>query len=288
MSLNQELDWNPQDFQFVQPYCPPRVNASSLETMVHLKPFVTVTYAQSMDSMLAAAQGVQTHLSGGETKRMTHALRSCHDAILIGVNTALADDPGLNCRLQGMGIESQPRPIILDPKGRWNITKESRIMQAAASGLAKAPWIITDLAYLDDERADLLDSYGGAVIPVTDETDAEQEAGQEGLKFKWEDIMQVLTSRGIRSLMVEGGATVINELLSQRYRQLVDSVIITIAPVWLGEGGVRVEPLRWEGLEGENETRLMGVTSHRLGNDTVVCGRVKRESDVQRDTNQAE
>lgn len=230
-----------------------------------------------MDSMLASAPGTQTHLSGPQSKRMTHALRSCHDAILIGVNTALADDPGLNCRLQGMGIENQPRPIILDPKGRWKITKESRIMQAAAAGTAKAPWIVTDLAYLDDERADLLDSYGGAVIPVRDEADTEEEAGTEGLKFKWEDIMQVLTSRGIRSLMVEGGATVINELLSQRYRQLVDSVVVTIAPVWLGEGGVRIEPLKWEGLAGANETRLADITTQRLGDDTVMCGRIKRE-----------
>ena len=106
-SPQTQLDWNPSDFQFLQPYTPPKVNASSLETVVHLKPFVTVTYAQSMDSMLAAAPGLQTHLSGAETKRMTHALRSCHDAILIGVNTALADDPGLNCRLEGIGMENQ-------------------------------------------------------------------------------------------------------------------------------------------------------------------------------------
>lgn len=277
MSANQELNWNPSDFQFLQPYTPPKVNASSLDTVVHLKPFVTATYAQSMDSMLASAPGTQTHLSGPETKRMTHALRSCHDAILIGVNTAIADDPGLNCRLSGIGIENQPRPIILDPKGRWNIRESSRILQAAKSGKAKAPWIFTDLAYVSDERADLLEAYGGAVVPVRDEDDTEAEAGEEGVKFAWEDVMQILTSRGIRSLMVEGGATVINELLSQRYRRLVDSVVVTVAPVWLGEGGVRVEPIKWEGLQGKNETRLVDVTSQRLGDDTVICGRIKKE-----------
>ena len=205
MSPNQELNWNPQDFQFLQPYTPPKVNAASLDTVVHLKPFVTVTYAQSMDSMLASAPGTQTHLSGPETKRMTHALRSCHDAILIGVNTAIADDPGLNCRLNGMGMDDQPRPIILDPKGRWNISESSRILQAAKSGKSKAPWIFTDLAYVSDARADLLEAYGGAVVPVRDEDDTEAEAGEEGIKFAWEDLMQILTSRGIRSLMVEGG-----------------------------------------------------------------------------------
>ena len=230
-----------------------------------------------MDSMLAAVPGTQTHLSGPETKRMTHALRSCHDAILIGVNTAIADDPGLNCRLSGMGMDDQPRPIVLDPKGRWNISESSRILQATKSGKAKAPWIFTDLAYVSDARADLLEAYGGAVVPVRDEDDTEEEAGEEGIKFPWEDVMQILTSRGIRSLMVEGGATVINELLSQRYRGLVDSVVVTVAPVWLGEGGVRVEPIKWEGLQGKNETRLVDVTSQRLGDDTVVCGRIKKE-----------
>lgn len=61
-------------------------------------PFVTLTYATSLDSRISAAPGVQTIISHPETKTMTHYIRYHHDAILVGVGTVLADDPGLNCR----------------------------------------------------------------------------------------------------------------------------------------------------------------------------------------------
>src|SRR4051812_7789929 len=85
------------------------------------RPHVTLTFATSLDSQLSLAPGVRTTLSGPRSKAMTHYLRSKHDAILVGVGTAIADDPGLNCRLHGVGgyggqgLEGQPRPLILDP-----------------------------------------------------------------------------------------------------------------------------------------------------------------------------
>ena len=87
------------DRAFLQPYLQPEnpvINESGF-------PHVTLTYATSMDSSLTLAPGMQTILSGPESKAMTHYLRSKHDAIVIGVGTATADDPGLNCRLEGVG-----------------------------------------------------------------------------------------------------------------------------------------------------------------------------------------
>ena len=86
-------------------------------------PHLTLTYAMSLDCKISLARGAQTALSGSRTRAMTHYLRSRHDAILIGVGTAEADDPSLNCRFSADGVnkldlEKQPILVILDPNGR--------------------------------------------------------------------------------------------------------------------------------------------------------------------------
>lgn len=93
---------------FLQPYLPPPLpSPDSYEpvsvTTASPYPHVTLTYAQSLDGAIAAAPGVQTALSGPESKAMTHYLRSQHDGILVGIGTAMADNPSLNCRLDGVG-----------------------------------------------------------------------------------------------------------------------------------------------------------------------------------------
>ncbi len=59
------------------------------------RPFVTLSYAQSVDGSIASARGLRSTLSGPESLRFTHALRAGHDGILVGVGTVLADDPEL-------------------------------------------------------------------------------------------------------------------------------------------------------------------------------------------------
>ncbi len=76
---------------------------------------VGLCYAQSLDGCLAEARGRPTALSGPESGRLTHRLRSLHDAILVGVGTVLADDPRLTVR----GVRGpSPQPVILDSRLR--------------------------------------------------------------------------------------------------------------------------------------------------------------------------
>jgi len=103
------------------------------------RPFVTLTFAMSLDSSLAMTPGQPLALSGPESKAMTHYLRSRHDAICVGVGTAIADDPGLNCRLAGATQADQPRPFVIDPRARWRPHPDSRVLQAARAGLGLAP-----------------------------------------------------------------------------------------------------------------------------------------------------
>ncbi|RCK63433.1 2,5-diamino-6-ribosylamino-4(3H)-pyrimidinone 5'-phosphate reductase [Candida viswanathii] len=206
---------------FLEPYLPTATTSG--------RPFVTLTYAQSLDSKIAAQPGVQTKLSHLETKAMTHYLRSKHDAILVGIGTVLADDPKLNCRY---GDKSNIRPVILDPRGVWEYEK-SALRGICDDGAGLAPFVIVD------ERAE----------PTTESINAVELQGGKYVKLplidnredNWGLILEKLWELGIKSVMVEGGAKVINDLLVNN-DGLVDSLIITVAPVFLGKAGVDVSP----------------------------------------------
>eukprot|EP00961_Rhodomonas_salina_P141112 1899517-Rhodomonas_salina.2 len=74
-------------------------------------PFVTLTYAQSIDGSIASADKRPVLISGKDSMQMTHALRAAHDTILVGVNTVNNDDPSLTVRLCN---GTNPQPVILD------------------------------------------------------------------------------------------------------------------------------------------------------------------------------
>ena len=239
------------------------------------RPHVTLTFATSLDSNLSLAPGVQTALSGPESKAMTHYLRSKHDAILIGVGTAEADNPSLNCRIEGVGgyggegLTGQPRPVVIDPRGRWQCTAESKVLRLAREGKGKAPWIFT-MVPIDEKKRHLLESVGGEVIVAGPQPSAR--------RLSWGYVLDELERRDIESVMIEGGGAVINDLLSPRNIRFVDTVIVTIAPVWLGKGGVQVCPdKREEDGAKLSVARLKDVKWVPLGDDVVLCGLAPRD-----------
>ncbi|KAK4199643.1 dihydrofolate reductase-like domain-containing protein [Triangularia verruculosa] len=246
----------------LKPYLPPS-SLSSSPSSSHSKPHLTLTYATSLDAALSLAPGVRTTLSGPYSKSMTHYLRTRHDAILVGCTTAIVDNPALNSRLDTItSLDQQPRPIILDPKGRWEFTEDSQVIRLAAEFKGKGPWVITTRGKEGKERGELLGRVGGKYLFL--------EVGENG-RFKWGDVLGLLEEEGVKSVMVEGGGEVINSLLVEPENKLVDSVIVTIAPAWLGQGGVVVSPVR---TEGQEQLRLKDVSWQPHGEDVVLCGRI--------------
>lgn len=237
------------------------------------RPFVTLTFATSLDSGLSLAPGLRTRLSGPDSKAMTHYLRSRHDAILIGIGTQLADDPALNCRIAG--AQRQPRPILIDPHLRWKPSVDDKVLQVSRDGAARAPYVITALAQgeIPSHHRAVLDQHGGKYITI-----ASTASGPDTRhRFDWQDIFAALAKEGLASVMVEGGAQLINSLLEPKNHGLVDSVIVTIAPVWLGQGSVTVSPDRIRDDHGTAlpVARLSKVSWHPFGEDVVLCGTLR-------------
>jgi 2,5-diamino-6-(ribosylamino)-4(3H)-pyrimidinone 5'-phosphate reductase len=242
------------DETFLDPYLPPcnPTDQSSGTPKQHDLPFVTLTYACSLDGMIALATGVRTSLSGPETKSMTHYLRLKHDAILVGAGTAVADAPSLNCRYPGAGIDSQPRPVIVDPRGRWQMDG-SAVCKLADEGRGKEPWVVGLAANGSERVPELVLSEGGDGV------------------IEWEEVLKALKAKCIDSVMIEGGATVINTLLLRP--DLVDSVIVTIAPTWLGQGGLAACPSAiTNNGQRVNAARLSDTAWRQFGADAVLCG----------------
>ena len=263
---------------FLDPYLPNiKVTTTNNESLK--RPFVTLTYAQSLDSKIAAQPGTQTKLSHLETKTMTHYLRSKHDAILVGIGTILADDPKLNCRYifepvkpNEQRILHQIRPVVIDPYGKWQYhqsqlcqickpstttttTKKKKKKNSESSPVSVpvpaglAPFIIIDESTIPNiESEKMVIKQGGKYIklPLLLSTTTKTK-----ISDNWREILQKLYQLGLKSIMIEGGAKIINDLLSINNstdddddddQKLIDSVIITIAPVFLGCNGVTVHP----------------------------------------------
>lgn len=256
---------------FLEPYLPPRGLAANENGFPH----VTLTYATSMDSCLSTAPGLRTSISGPQSKAMTHYLRSRHDAILIGVGTATADDPALNCRLEGVGgyggvgWEGQPRPVIIDPAARWLLTPHSKVLSTVQEGKGRGPWVIVAPGFaMDPARLEVLKCYGGKYLGLTD--------FDKRWRLRWEAILKALAAEGIKSVMIEGGGMVINDLLQPEHAQFISSVIITTAPKYLGRGGVMVSPQMRHDASGKPQAvaEFKNVSWNPLGEDIVMCGRI--------------
>ncbi|KAI0361033.1 bacterial bifunctional deaminase-reductase [Trametes cingulata] len=217
-----------------------------------LRPYVTLTFAQSLDAKIAGAGGAQLALSGKESLVMTHWMRTLHDAILVGIGTALNDNPQLNTRHLPPLPSAYPhkyrlpRPVILDT--RLRLPPDCKLLKNYQAGIGRRPWVICapqtaspDIASTEafTKRAAALQDAGARIV----ELDADEKTGVIAIP----DLLTALHELGVRSLMIEGGARVIRSFLSAAHTQpsaelahkkTVDALVITVAPTLVGSAGV--------------------------------------------------
>ncbi|KAF8940157.1 bacterial bifunctional deaminase-reductase [Dissophora ornata] len=221
-------------------------------------PHVTLTYAQSLDGKMAGIKGKQLILSGPESMKATHVLRSKHDAILVGIGTVLNDDPRLTVRLNsddfppGSGPIEHPQPIVLDSSLQFPTTAKLVLPTSP-----KKPWIFTGPRH-DSSRKSELEALGAKVIILNFDP-------QGYLSIT--DLLSRLYQLSVRSLMVEGGAGIITSFLKSG---LVDSFVLTIAPVYVGTGGISA-------VKDAEVTSFVDISYHTLGRDIIMTAKPQRE-----------
>lgn len=194
------------------------------------RPFVTVKIASSQDGKIALKDGTSQWITGIDARRYVHELRSRHDAIMTGMGTVRADNPMLNCRLEG--ITHQPLRVILASEA--NLDPTTKIVQSAAdipticiTGQTKGAGI--------DKMSSI---YGLDIISVP-----RDKLGRPELT----NTLSVLAKQGMTSVLVEAGGTLLASLMAQK---LIDRLIwIRAALIIGGEGIPAIDALELSSLD---------------------------------------
>lgn len=223
------------------------LNRARQQILIRATPVTTLTYAQSLDGCIALSEGRTLQLSNEQTQRLTHQIRSMHDAILVGINTVLSDDPQLTVRLSR---GPNPQPVVVDSGLRFPM--DARLLQDPCV----RPIIATSHQACPRRTAELR-AAGAEIlhVPVTED-------GRVDLR----QLMVVLKQRGLQSLMIEGGATIITSVLAAG---LADQLLVTIAPRFVG--GLRSVKLVSDD-EREGMPRLRNLQFSSLAGDVVIRG----------------
>ena len=215
------------------------------------RPYITLTYAQSLDGSIALQRGQPTLISGPESLKLTHQLRAQHDAILVGIGTILADDPSLTLRL---APGEQPQPIIIDSHLRCPL-------DAKVFAHPKRPLFITTTQANSEKQQHVL-RKGATILTVPS-----MPTGLVNLQAA----MKELNGLDFQSVMVEGGAQIITSFLTAT---LVDSMVVTIAPRLLG-GLNAVSHLNGHGIPNLHNPKIV-----QLGADMIMSGTVVWQTGV--------
>jgi diaminohydroxyphosphoribosylaminopyrimidine deaminase/5-amino-6-(5-phosphoribosylamino)uracil reductase len=211
------------------------------------RPFVSAKFAMSLDGKIATRAGESRWITGAESRAHGHRLRHMHDAILVGVNTVLTDDPELTARLDGVEAR-QPLRVILDSKLRTppgaRVAGPNTLIATTSDGAGPA-----ETLRLPPDAAGRV-----ALEPLLDE----------------------LGRRGVLSVLVEGGSETHASFLGAG---LVDKVYAYISPALIG-GRDAPGPIGGRGVEQLSAAiQLHETETSRLGRDIMISGYV----DVHRD-----
>jgi riboflavin-specific deaminase-like protein len=209
-----------------------------------------VKYAQSVDGRIATVNGDAKWISGEEERRVSHGLRAASDAVLVGVNTVILDDPQLTVRMMP---GASPGRVVLDSTLR--IPSAARVLDA----MAATRIITTDRS--DPQRRAELRRCGVQVDVVA--------GGPSGVDLA--AALAALRMSGTECVLVEGGACVITSMLAAG---VVDRLVVGIAPMLLGAGVEAVGQL--DVTRVRDGIELVNRSTHVAGDDVLLAWDVGR------------
>ena len=259
--------------------------------IVHRTPLVTVKAAMTLDGKIATASGQSKWITGEKSRAFAMRLRQGSDAILVGINTVLADDPSLTVRGWNGGVRSQElevrsqkalRRIILDSQARTPLTAkvisdEQAALTTIVVGRTAPKRRVAALA----KKVRVLTAPPGKLASSQQPAASSQQPSDTGnwqlaignrrsaINLRW--LLRQLGAEGVTSLLVEGGGEVNASFLSQR---LAQRVAFFYAPKVLGGRSARKSVAGAGAADWPQILRLSGLTWRKLGDDLLLTARV--------------
>jgi 2,5-diamino-6-(ribosylamino)-4(3H)-pyrimidinone 5'-phosphate reductase len=209
------------------------------------KPYVIMNSAMTLDGKIATKTG-SSEISGKEDLLRVHKLRKEVDAIMVGINTVITDDPKLTVHKIPAGKEDNPIRVVVDSKGRTPLT--SRILNSDAS---------TIIAVTEAASSESIEELNDKVEVFI--------CGKERVDLNL--LMEKLASNGVETLMLEGGSTLNYSMLIEG---LVSEIHVCIAPIITG--GMNAKTLAdGDGIDYmKDAVKLKLKKSYKLGEDLIV------------------
>ena len=230
-----------------------QLNAPYFKLRATGRPFVTAKWAMTLDGKVATRTGDSRWVSSEAARERVHELRARSDAVLVGIGTALTDDPLLTCRAPATRTLTR---IVLDSGARLPL--ESRLVQTTN----EAPLLVATAEGAAADRIRSLQERGAEVLVLP--------ASDAGVSLK--ALLDELGRRQMTNLLVEGGPTVLADLFE---RKLVDEVVVYIAPKVVG-GRAAPGAVAGEGVASMAEALRLDVRSiEQVGEDLEVQATVR-------------
>lgn len=228
-----------------------KMNEVFMKYIIKKIPFVTVKIAQSLDGKIATESGDSKWITSDRSRNVAHRLRKDYDAVMVGVNTILRDNPRLNAWFSG----KQPAIIVVDsqlstPQDATIFSRQTRVILATIS---RKPGQQTENQSVLSGKAQILE--------------VKEKSGQVNLK----DMLKKLAQLEIASVLVEGGGTLIGSLFDEG---LVDKVKFFVSPKIIG-GKSAISSVMGKGIRRiDRAIKVKDVTVKRLGEDILIEGYV--------------
>jgi diaminohydroxyphosphoribosylaminopyrimidine deaminase/5-amino-6-(5-phosphoribosylamino)uracil reductase len=218
------------------------------------RPHVLFKSAMSLDGKVATRGGDSKWISGEVSRNLAHHWRAQCDAVAVGVGTALADDPVLTARVEG--VARQPRRVVFDSLARLplgsNLVRDARRMPVTVVVSRAAPRAATDA----------LETHGVDVLVAPGENEP----------ARVRSALDQLGASGISSILLEGGPHLAGAFFDAGE---VDEIRLFLAPLVLG-GKTARDPLEGEGVEAiADAVRALTLECERHGEDLLVSARIR-------------
>ena len=218
------------------------------------RPQVVFKSAMTLDGKVATHTGDSKWISGEDSRFRAHHWRAERDAVVVGIGTALADDPQLTARVAG--DFRQPRHVVFDSEARLPL--DSQLVH----GAFEVPLTVVVSRAASRLATDALEAAGAEVIVATGENEP----------ARVRSALDQLGANGVTSILLEGGPHLAGAFFDAGE---VDEIRLFIAPVVLGGGSAR-DPLEGEGADRIAEaTRALSLDVERIGDDVLVSARLR-------------